>query len=396
MIPDTPAGRVLSAWLDAFNSGDRARVSAYHARHEPHTSAAQTLTFRRRTGGFELVEIAPGEDPLHLAFRVRERASPKTAVGQLAVDEGEEVVTFELRQGDAPLTAPIDAAARSRVVEGIAAALVASYVDEAQAEELARALRSRLENGDYDALHDGHVFAARLTAQLRALGDRHLHVYCGEPEPPAGGGDLQSQLWRENCGFEKLERLDGNIGYLKLNFFGPPAICAPTAAAAMNFLAHVDALIFDLRDNTGGDPRMVAWLASYLFDARTHLSDLWERQSQRTTELWTTPDVPGEKLARQPVYVLTSKDTFSGAEELAYSLQRLGRAIIVGEASAGAAHLTAARRIERFVIGIPIARAVNPISGSNWEGQGVQPDVPVAADEALEVAKKLAAGRIRE
>jgi hypothetical protein len=390
MIPDTPSGRVLRAWLDAFNSADRARVSAYHAAHEPHTSAAQTLTFRRETGGFELVEIAPSDDPLHLAFRVRERARPKTAVGQLAVDESEKVITFELRQGDAPLTAPIDPAVRARVVEGIAAALVESYVNGDQAVELARALRSRLENGDYDALHDGHVFAARLTAQLRALGDRHLRVYCGEPEPPT---DVQAELWRENCGFEKLERLDGNIGYLKVNFFGPPAICAPTAAAAMNFLAHVDALIFDLRDNSGGDPRMVAWLASYLFDARTHLSDLWERQSQRTSQLWTTADVPGRKLSRQPVYVLTSKDTLSGAEELAYSLQCLGRAVVVGEASAGDAHLTAARRIDRFVVGIPIARAVNPISGSNWEGQGVQPDVPVAADQALEVAKQLAQNR---
>jgi C-terminal processing protease CtpA/Prc len=216
------------------------------------------------------------------------------------------------------------------------------------------------------------------------------------PDPAALERRRTQVLQRNNCAFEKLEWLPSNIGYLKFNGFPGPEICGPTVTTAMNFLSHVDALIIDLRSNGGGDPAMVAYICSYLFAERTHLNDLYNRKEDRTTEYWTQ-DVPGPRLAKQPVFVLTSKRTFSGAEEFAYNLKNLKRATIIGETTGGGAHPVSGHRIDdHFGIGVPFARAINPISKTNWEGTGVEPDVKVPASEALEVAKKMAMEQIKK
>jgi C-terminal processing protease CtpA/Prc len=214
-----------------------------------------------------------------------------------------------------------------------------------------------------------------------------------QPGPnPEAEARMQTQLERNNCFFEKVERFPSNVGYLKFNAFPNPAVCGPTATAAMNFLANVDALIIDLRENGGGDPRMVAYISTYLFADATHLNDLYNRKEDTTTQYWTLPYVPGKRLAGKPVFVLTSKRTFSGAEEFTYNLKNLKRATIIGETTGGGAHPVAGHRIDdHFMIGVPFARAVNPISKTNWEGTGVEPDVKAPADEALDVAKQMAA-----
>ena len=164
----------------------------------------------------------------------------------------------------------------------------------------------------------------------------------------------------------------------------------------MNFLGNVDAIIFDLRENGGGDPKMVAFVSSYLFAERTHLNDLYNRKENKTTEYWTQ-DVPGKRLVSQPAYVLTSKRTFSGAEEFSYNLNNLKRATIIGETTGGGAHPVSGHKVDdHFGIGVPFARAINPVSKTNWEGTGVEPDVPTPAGEALAVAKKMAAEQIRK
>ena len=194
-----------------------------------------------------------------------------------------------------------------------------------------------------------------------------------------------------NCGFKKAEILDGNIGYLKFDFFADPGICGPTVVAAMNFLANVDAIIFDLRENGGGDPKMVAFVSSYLFAERTHLNDLWTRKGDVTEQYWTDPYVPGKRLDGKPAFVLTSKNTFSGGEEFTNNLKVLKRAKIVGETTGGGAHPVRGHRItEHFGIGVPFARALNPVTHTNWEGTGVEPDVKVNASQALDEAIKLA------
>jgi C-terminal processing protease CtpA/Prc len=178
---------------------------------------------------------------------------------------------------------------------------------------------------------------------------------------------------------------------------GDPEICGPKATAALGSLGDVDALIFDLRENGGGHPEMVSFVVSYLFAKRTHVNDLYDRKENKTTQYWTKPEVPGTKFVKQPVYVLTSKRTFSGAEEFCYDLKNLKRATIVGETTGGGAHPTAGKRLDdHFMIAIPFARAINPVTKKDWEGTGVAPDVAVPADQALETAKKLAAERIEK
>ena len=136
---------------------------------------------------------------------------------------------------------------------------------------------------------------------------------------------------------------------------------------------------------------MIALISTYLFDEPTHLNDIWERKDNSTQQYWTLPYVPGKRLNDKPVYVLTSKLTFSGAEEFSYNLKNLKRATIVGETTGGGAHPVAGHRVDdHFMIGVPFARAINPISKTNWEGTGVEPDVKVPAVEALTTAEKLA------
>lgn len=164
----------------------------------------------------------------------------------------------------------------------------------------------------------------------------------------------------------------------------------------MNFLAYVDAIIFDLRDNGGGDPKMVALISSYLFDQATHLNDLYDRKEDSVTQYWTLPFVPGVRLPEKPVYVLTSKNTFSGAEEFSYNLRNLNvphwwekrlREVLI---------LLAASYRCSLVIGVPFARPINPISKTNWEGTGIEADVPVTASDALDIATKLTTDKIQK
>src|ERR1700737_4179835 len=151
--------------------------------------------------------------------------------------------------------------------------------------------------------------------------------------------------------------------------------------------------LFSICGRTGGAIRK--WLRSFLLSKPTHLNDLWERKGGATHQYWTLPYVPGKRLGEKPVYVLTSKQTFSGAEEFSYNLKNLKRATIIGETTGGGAHPVSGHRIDaHFMIGVPFARAINPISKINWEGTGVEPDVKVPAADALTTAQKLAAEKL--
>lgn len=290
-------------------------------------------------------------------------------------------------------TAPtLDAATRAAVLEGALKALNENYVFPEMAKQMDAAIRARMQRGEYDQITSGAAFAAKLTDDLREVcRDKHLRVvYNAEPLPRRNGappGASADQDRVRNFGFEKVERLSGNVGYLELRGFMDVARAAETATAAMNFLTHTDALIIDLRRNGGGQPAMVAFLSSYLFDKPTHLNDIYERPTNRTQQFWTRAEVPGQRYGNKPVYVLTSKLTFSGAEEFSYNLKNLKRALIVGETTGGGAHPVNFHRLaEHFGIGVPFGRAINPITKTNWEGTGVAPDVAVPAAQALSVA----------
>jgi hypothetical protein len=405
MIPDTPAGRTLSAWLEAFNSGDRTRLDDYYKKYESEKHADDIMAFRDRVGGFELLSVEKS-DPLRIVFLLKERNSATQSIAQLQVTDSDppRVTSSEviaMAPGAAVIGFDIDAPTRARVIDAAIDKLDESYVFPDVAKKMGMAVRARAKRGEYDSVTDGKTFATLLTTHFRDIShDRHLSVSFSpvrlpeeSPSPtPEAVAHYRAAMQEANCGFEKVEHLNGNVGYLKFNFFADPEICGSTAIAAMNFLANVDALIIDLRQNSGGDPKMVALLCTYLFARQIHLNDLWVRKSGETQQYWTLPYVPGKLLPSVPVFVLTSHRTFSGGEEFSNDLKVLKRATIVGEVTGGGAHPVAGHRIDdRFTIGVPFARAINPTTKANWEGVGVEPDVKVAADDALTTAQGLAA-----
>ncbi len=356
-IPDTPAGTALQAWLEAFNAADAVRLQAYSAKYRngPAGSVDATLAFRKQTGGFQLLDVAQDESG-RLAFRVKELASPTIAVGKLdmSADESPTVRRFVLLAVPPDVTANamllrIDAATRERLVDAVITQMNEYYVIPEAAKKVEAALRVRQQAGAYNEA-DAGSFAALLTKDLQELtNDKHLGVNFSpivlpkaerQRNPDADMPQMRTRMKRANCAFEKADVLPSNIGYLKFNAFFDPVICGTTASAAMGFLGNVDALIFDLRDNGGGDPKMVAFLSTYLFNDSTHLNDIHNRKENSTTQYWTLPYVPGDRLPYTPVFILTSKRTFSGAEEFSYNLKALQRATIVGEVTGGGAHPT--------------------------------------------------------
>ena len=174
--------------------------------------------------------------------------------------------------------------------------------------------------------------------------------------------------------------------------FAESANAFRTASAAMNFLSNTDALLIDLRENGGGSPLMIQMISSYLFESyEEHLNSFFYRPADETRQFWTLPYVPGKKIPDIPVFVLTSNRTFSAAEEFTYNLKNMERATIVGDTTGGGAHPI--DRIElnnNFGVSIPIGRAVNPITNTNWEGTGIEPHVVCDIAKAKDVAYAMA------
>jgi retinol-binding protein 3 len=301
----------------------------------------------------------------------------------------------------------IDATTRTRVIQGVVRRIQEGYVFPNKASEMARAVQAKVRRGGYDSIVSAQAFAARLTQDLRAVShDRHLEVaYVAkgvrdevpDAEPTAAEKKERAVYARRtNWGFERVERLSGNVGYLEIRSFDfDPAGVDSTLTAAMNFLANTDALIVDVRRNGGGDPLIVAAVCSYLMPPNTLINKFYWRPQNRWDE-FRTKRVTGKYYGTtRPVYVLTSDGTFSGAEEFAYDIQTQKRGEVVGDTTGGGAHPGGMRRVtEQFGVWVPAGRAVNPVTGKNWEGTGVIPDVPVAADDALRTAHLRALNRI--
>ncbi|MEP6637607.1 MAG: S41 family peptidase [Acidobacteriota bacterium] len=298
---------------------------------------------------------------------------------------------------------PIDAATRKQMIDTVLQHLNDSYVFPEVAKAMDKSIRERAAKGEYDQITSSQTFAETLTNNLRAISkDRHLGIHYSnavlperEPrrEPTAKDREQERRnLSWMNYGFDKIERLRGNTGYIGFRGFFGPELGAEAVASAMNFVAGTDALIFDLRNNGGGDPEMVALICSYLFGPEpVHLNDLYWREGNRTEEFWTRKEVAGKRYLNKDVYVLTSKYTFSGAEEFTYNLKNLKRATIIGETTGGGAHPGTGFRIsEHFILFVPMGRAISPITKTNWEGTGVKPDIEVPAEQALTVARLMA------
>ena len=311
------------------------------------------------------------------------------------------------QQANPPAGPALDNTVRSQVIESVLTKLNAEYVFPEVAKKMETAIHERMQKHEYDSLSEGKLFAERLTHDLQDIShDKHLRVrYSARPLPeesdqpdptPADRQKAREAFVRSgtamNWGFQKVERLKGNIGYLDFRFFGDPEQAGETLAGAMNFLANTDALIIDMRNNGGGDPGMVAVACSYLFDSEPiHLNDIYWRPNDSTRQFWTLPHLPGKRYLGKDVYVLTSKMTFSGAEEFTYNLKTQKRAMIVGETTGGGANPGGSERVNaHFEVFVPAGRAINPITKTNWEGVGVKPDIDLPASQALLTAHKMA------
>lgn len=288
---------------------------------------------------------------------------------------------------------------QTAIIDSVGAALREEYVFPDVAKKMEAFIRKNLIDGRYTEITDPAAFAEKLAEDLRSVShDKHLRIRYLSPGAEREEVVLSPEVQRlrsldrlrvENFGFRKVEILPGNVGYLDFRFFALARDGGPTAIAAMNFLAHTDALIFDLRQNGGGNPSMIQLISSYLFEEPVHLNSFYIRKGDSTQQFWTQECVDGPRMTSVPVYVLTSSFTFSGAEEFTYNLKNLKRGTIIGEVTGGGAHPVNERvfRSLNVVVTVPYGRAVNPVSGTNWEGVGVEPDLKVPADRALLVAR---------
>jgi hypothetical protein len=413
-IPNTPAGQALQAFFDAFNSGDHNRIAAYVKQYDPTNNTDGLVSFSGQTGGFNFVSVVLSA-PDRLTFLVHGRGDGIDAYGvlQLAGTTPPQVKRLNIRAlppGAKLDDIQLDAAIRQKTIDAISKQLTEHYVFPDVATKMIQGVHEHQEHGDYNSITDGNEFADALSRDLRSVShDQHLFVgynaylmpelagsAAGPHEPsPAEQARFRTMLEHQNCSFSKLEILNHNIGYIKFDAFPPAEFCGPTVVAAMSFVANTDALIFDLRENHGGDPSMVDFMVSYLFRQPTHINDLAARDDNEPHQYWTLPWVPGQRFIDKPVYVLTSHGTFSGGEEFTFDLKTQKRATIVGEVTGGGAHPVRGMPAgDHFTIGVPFARPINPVTKGDWEGTGVEPDVKVSAADALAAAEKLAADKL--
>ena len=297
-------------------------------------------------------------------------------------------------------------AMRTQVVEALADTVSRRYLDPEKAVQIATALKQAERNGEYKDISSPGEFARLLTAELvGSSSDQHMEVMFSPAEvpdfgdrtfPPPDKDELSPLAWlidrlgryMADFGVEKVTQSDAGIAYLKLTGFVRPYLSAEKYAAAMDELADSRALIIDLRNNGGGKRESVALLASYFFDEPTHLSEVLAPRTGERLQMWTRKDIEGRHYgSTRPVYILTSRATFSAGEDFAYTMQTRKRAIIVGERTRGGAHPIAPSRLNaHFLALIPVAESISPLTHTNWEGVGVQPDIVVRAKYARKVA----------
>ncbi len=280
--------------------------------------------------------------------------------------------------------------------------LLASYPIKSDAVKMRQLIKQKLAHGEYNELANRQALAKTLTADLRSIRhDFHLGVqYSAEASTADAAHNLSNpevikRLKKTNYGFAETRIMEGNVGFLKITALNTPEVAKDQALNALGFLQHTDALIIDLRGNLGGEPEMVRLISSAFFAKKTHLNTLHytDGRDRAVEEIWTDPDlVNGINLHDKPIYILTNFYVASGAEDLAYSLQAQGRATIVGKKTAGAAHPGTSHYLEELQLNfsMPHGYVVNPVTGKDWEGTGISPDVKSKDAHALDTALSLA------
>jgi len=302
-----------------------------------------------------------------------------------------------------------DNAEKKAAIDALCENLEREYIFPDITEKYVRMLKDNFRSGKYNVIKQPQDFASLITEDLMSIHrDGHLSLRFNpnwvKNEKSRKELDEKTILLLgrrdriANYGFQEIKILPGNIGYLKLNEFSYNTDAYDAAVGAMSFLTNTDALIIDLRTNGGGSPEMVQFLCSYFLDnPRKHLNSFSYKEKEKLTQYWTYTYLPGRRLDKADLYLLTSRGTFSAAEEFAYNLKNMKRALVIGETTGGGAHdnkfviLT-----DNFMMSLPFARAINPVTKTNWEEVGVEPDVKVPQDKALETAQVMASKKLAE
>ena len=314
-------------------------------------------------------------------------------VGICGIDAASVAAAADVQKTTSPTT--IDARAREEVLDTLAQKLESNYVVVDVARKLAATVRAKEKANAYKLITQGPELARALTDDLYAVAhDKHLRVaFSVAPLPEGPIGPPPPEVFKKLNGMiPKLEILEGNVGYMRVNGVPPVESAGGPMAAAFAFLQNTDALIIDNRENHGGDPHTVALYMSYLSTGPSHLVTTFHWRTGNRTEEFKTTEL-GERSygATKPVFVLTSSATFSGGEEFSYDVQAFKRGVIVGEITGGGANPGGPMHLgHHFLVNMPGGQAFNAVTGTNWEGVGVKPDVSVPAKDALSKAHALA------
>lgn len=291
---------------------------------------------------------------------------------------------------------------KKNILEKIEKLITDRYIDESVGLKTIQYLSQKFNKGIYDTLKNANEFASIISEDLVfGSNDKHFRLLFD----PSWVADSKKAItkkekdellnrdllqWKkDNYGFKEIKILDGNIGYLNLTSFKNPIYAGKTAEGAMTFLSNSDAIIIDLRENGGGFSTMVQLIASYFFDGEPiQMGDSYSRENDKHTQDWTLPFINGQKLPDIPLYILTSKESYSAAEGFTYFMKNRKRAIVIGEITGGAAQpIERVAVSERFYLWLPTQKPVDPITNTNWEGVGVTPDIHSAAKDALYIAQ---------
>jgi retinol-binding protein 3 len=288
-----------------------------------------------------------------------------------------------------------------KLVDTLNITLSNNYVFPEKAKSISQHLQTQIKKGAYTLyLNNPQKLALQIESDIKRIHqDPHLEISYdpnfsaqADAKPSEEIIKQSKKYWKEqNYSFRKVDILAGNIGYLPFNGFVDDIESAkPTIYSALRFLANTSAIIIDLRENQGGSPDMVSQIESYFFKEKTHMNDIISRGAKDTTVFYADPAKADSLNLSMRVYILTSRKTFSAAEDFSYGMQQAKRAIIVGEVTGGGAHPQMPFSIgQGFVASIPFARSYNPVTKTDWEGSGVIPDVKVNAGDALLKAQEV-------
>lgn len=289
---------------------------------------------------------------------------------------------------------------KKAVIKTLSTMIVENYVSEEVGIKTKEHLYSLEKSGKFKNIKTNKEFAVALTTAVQEINqDKHMRIKERQQyEAPVMTPErlIEEKLHRNervksyNGGFHTVKVLEGNVGYLDLRGFAYFGMGKSFADAYMKLLANSDAIIIDLSKNGGGDPDMVRYLCSFFLENDVHINSLYFREGDRTID-FITGDVDGKKMVDIPLFVLTSKKTFSGAEEFSYNMQTQKRATLIGQTTGGGANPGGTVPInENLEVFIPRGKAINPITKTNWEGVGVVPEIETSSEETLDKAVELA------